>query len=116
MKPIQELENMFFQDLKKYNSTNFKTLLRSDLTKSDPVVHKAFSSVVTRYFIFREKHALELSESEFNMLFFKLKIDLIGKYFSEYPDADTSSLVAFQQELQAFNKRFGENSEEVNHE
>lgn len=104
MKPnkINDIRNSFFRDLKQYNSTNFKTLARSDLSKNTASIHKAFSSVVTRYFIFREKHAGEFSESEFNMLYFKLKIDLISKYFSEYPDADADTLVAFQIELKSF--------------
>lgn len=102
MKPLQEIEDLFFKDLKQYNSTNFNTLRKADLSHDDASVHKAFSSVVTRYFIFREKHSSELTEAEFNLLFFKLKIDLIGKYFSEYPGANTDSLVAFQSELNDF--------------
>ena len=35
-----ELVNLFFSDLKKYNPTNFKTLWKADLSKNndDPVV------------------------------------------------------------------------------
>lgn len=107
MKPnnVNDIEDLFFKDLKQYNSTNFKTLMKADLSKDDAIVHKAFSSVVTRYFIFREKHSQEFSESEFNLLYFKLKIDLISKYFSEYPGSTTDSLVAFQLELNSFVKR-----------
>lgn len=106
MKPnINDIRDTFFRDLKQYNSTNFKTLARCDLSVDNASVHKAFSSVVTRYFIFREKHAGEFSESDFNLLYFKLKIDLISKYFSEYPSADTESLVAFQIELKSFIER-----------
>ncbi len=98
-----ELTNCFFQDLKKFNSTSFKNLVNADLTKSDPVVHKAFSSVVTRYFIFKEKHP-EISEAEHNLLYFKLKLDLVAKYFSEYPDTSTDNLIAFQIELRNYVK------------
>ena len=37
-----------------------------------------------------------------NMLYYQLKIDLIAKYFSEYPESDISPLKAFQEELQKF--------------
>ena len=36
------------------------------------------------------------------MLYYQLKIDLIAKYFSEYPESDISPLKAFQEELQKF--------------
>ena len=106
---------MFFKDLKSYNSTNFRTLLRSDLSNSKDmaVIHKAFSSVVTRYFIFREKHAGELTDAEFNMLYFQLKIDLISTYFSEYPDSDISTLVAFQDQIRSYNERTRNASRQV---
>ena len=101
MKTAQELETCFFTELKKYNSTNFNTLLSADLSKNDAKTHKSFSSVITRYFIFREKHS-ELSDAECNLLYFKLKIDLISNYFAHYPDSSTDTLVAFQKELQQF--------------
>lgn len=93
-----QLVHTFFHDLKQYNSTNFRTIEKADLSVANSTVHKAFSSVVTRYFIFCEKHS-ELSDSEFRILFFKLKIDLIARYFSEYPDVNTDQLKAFQVEL-----------------
>ena len=99
----KELVNMFFNDLHDYNSSNFKTLANADLSMQDAVVHKAFSSVVTRYFIFKEKHP-ELSEVELNILYFKLKLDLIAAYFTEYPDTTTDNLVAFQLELKKYLK------------
>lgn len=102
---INDIRDMFFKDLKQYNSTNFKTLSRADLTKDNASVHKAFSSVVTRYFIFREKHAGEFTEAEFNLLYFKLKIDMISTYFSEYPSASVESLIAFQLELKSYIER-----------
>lgn len=104
-KNITSIEDVFFKDLKHYNSTNFKTLSTADLSKNSAFVHKAFSSVVTRYFIFKEKHADEFTESEFNMLYFKLKIDLISRYFAEYPTSTTESLIAFQIELNSFIER-----------
>jgi len=98
-----ELTNTFFKELHQYNSTNFKNILHADLSQKDPVVHKAFSSVVTRYFIFKEKHP-EISDAEHNILYFKLKLDLVAKYFSEYPDTSTDNLIAFQIELRNYVK------------
>jgi len=103
--------DLFFQELKKYNATNFKTLLEADLQQDNPVVHKACSSVVTRYFIFIEKHP-ELSDSEAKLLYFKLKIDLIARYFSEYPVSSTSDLVPFQEEMRRYVQR---TKEEMNY-
>lgn len=99
-----ELTNTFFHDLKQYNATNFRTIEHAQLVEDDPTVHKAFSSVVTRYFIFRERHP-ELSDAECNMLYFKLKIDMISRYFSEYPASNIDELRAFQLELQNYVKR-----------
>lgn len=103
MRSSNELAGMFFSDLKKYNATNFKTIARADLSKQDATVHKAFSSVVTRYFIFKEKHP-EVDDVEHNILYFKLKLDLIARYFSEYPDTSTDPLIAFQLELRNYLK------------
>ena len=110
----KELADLFFKDLHQYNSTNFKTLAKADLTIQDPVVHKAFSSVLTRYFIFKEKHP-EITEPEHKMLYFKLKLDMIATYFSEYPDTTTDNLIAFQLELRNYIKRSrGEIDDELN--
>lgn len=96
-----ELTNLFFKDLKSYNETNFKDIQRADLSIDDPKVHKAFSSVVTRYFIFAEKHP-ELTEEDIRILYFKLKIDMIARYFSEYPDTNFDLLRPFQLELHEY--------------
>lgn len=93
-----ELTATFFKDLKQYNTTNFRTIERADLTKYDATAHKAFSSVVTRYFIFCERHP-EISDVDKRILYFKLKIDMIARYFSEYPDTNVELLRAFQLEL-----------------
>lgn len=98
-----ELTNLFFKDLKSYNSTNFRTIERADLSKENATVHKAFSSVVTRYFIFAERHP-EISDSDRRVLYFKLKIDMIARYFSDYPDVNLDLLRAFQLELQQYVK------------
>ena len=103
MRSSKELTDLFFKDLKTFNQTNFKTIAKADLTKQDAVVHKSFSSVITRYFIFREKHP-EVSETEHMILYFKLKLDMIARYFSEYPDTTIDNLVAFQLELKQFMK------------
>lgn len=96
-----ELTTLFFKDLKSYNSTNFKTIERADLTQEDATVHKAFSSVVTRYFIFAERHP-EISDMDKRILYFKLKIDMIARYFSDYPDTNLDLLKAFQLELKQY--------------
>lgn len=113
MKSSKELTDLFFFDLKKFNSTNFKAIAKADLTKQDASVHKAFSSVVTRYFIFKEKHP-EVSEVEHKMLYFKLKLDMIAAYFSDYPDTTTDNLVAFQLELKRYIKehKYNQHKEE----
>lgn len=98
-----ELVKMFFTDLKKFNSTNYRAIPEADLTEDSATVHKSFSSVLTRYFIFKERHP-ELSDVELNMLYFKLKLDLVAKYFSEYPDTTTDNLIGFQLELKNFIK------------
>lgn len=98
-----QLVQLFFHDLKQYNATNFKTIAKADLSKNDATVHKAFSSVVTRYFIFKERHP-EITEVEHNILYFKLKLDLIARYFTDYPDTSTDNLIAFQIELRNYIK------------
>jgi len=103
MKTSKELTTLFFRDLKTFNATNFKTIERADLSKQDATVHKAFSSVITRYFIFREKHP-EVTDVEHKILYFKLKLDLIANYFAEFPDVSTDNLVAFQLELKQYVK------------
>ena len=96
-----ELTKLFFHDLKAYNSTNYRTIERADLSKDNATVHKAFSSVVTRYFIFAERHP-EISDADRRILYFKLKIDMIARYFSEYPDVNLDLLRPFQIELQHY--------------
>ena len=104
-----ELINLFFSDLKRYNSSNFKTLEKADLAVDgdSPMVRKSFSSVITRYFIFREKHP-EITDEENRILYYKLKLDLVAKYFSEYPETSTGNLVAFQIELRNYVKEHHE--------
>ena len=101
MNSNSELLDMFFRELKQYNSTNFKSIERADLNYEDSKVFKSCSSVVTRYFIFKERHP-EIPESDMNRLYYKLRIDMIARYFSEYPAADVSDLVPFQKELIRF--------------
>ena len=102
-----KLSDLFFSELKRYNNSNFKTLVNAKLEQEDAVVHKACSSVVTRYFIFVEKHP-EISESDAKMLYFQARIDMVARYFSEYPASNISDLRPFQDEL----KRFVERSKE----
>ena len=109
-----DLISLFFSELKRYNNNNFKTLEKSDLTKDgdSPMVRKAFSSVITRYFIFREKHP-EITDEENKILYFKLKLDLVAKYFSEYPETSTDNLVAFQIELRNYVREHHNDDAEV---
>lgn len=94
--------NQFFTELKQYNSTNFKTLKIANLDEAiDVTVIKAFSSVVTRYFIFCEKHP-ELSDTDTYLLYYQLKIDMIARYFSNYPNSNIEELKPFQLELQNY--------------
>ena len=97
----KELVSTFLQDLKQYNSTNFRNLLRADLTAENAETFKCCSSVVTRFFIFKEKHP-EISDSDLKVLYYALRIDLIAKYFSEYPVANLDDLKPFQEELIEF--------------
>ena len=108
-----ELISLFFSELKRYNSSNFKTLEKADLHNNgdDPMVMKAFSSALTRYFIFHEHHP-EITEEQNRIIYYKLKFDLIGRYFSEYPETDSDNLVAFQLELRRYVKEHS-NDEEV---
>ena len=103
MRSSNQLVQMFFKELKQYNTTNFKAISRADLSLNDASVHKAFSSIITRYFIFKEHHP-EISDAEHNILYFKLKLDLIARYFTEYPDTSSDNLVAFQLELNNYIK------------
>lgn len=103
MRSSIELVSLFFKELKSFNSSNFKAIEKADLSIDDAAVHKAFSSVVTRYFIFIEKHP-EITDEENKILYFKLKLDLVAKYFSEYPETTTANLVAFQIELRNYAK------------
>lgn len=98
-----DLAREFFSELRKYNITNFKTAAKAELTNENitPVIHKAFSSVVTRYFIFIENHP-EITDVEQRMLYYKLKIDMIARYFSIYPDVDVDLLKPFQYELNEY--------------
>ena len=99
-----DIVRLFFTDLKKYNATNFKTIANANLLESDnPTVYKAFSSAVTRYFIFKERHP-EISEVQHNILYFHLKLDLVARYFSDYPDNTIDNLVGFQLELKNYIK------------
>lgn len=97
------LSSLFFHDLKQYNPTNFRTLEKLDLAADTPTLHKSCSSVVTRYFIFREKHP-EFSDTDMKMLYFQLKIDMIARYFAEYPAASIDDLKPFQTELRNYVK------------
>ena len=95
-----ELAKLFFNDLKSYNATNYRTLISADVQGSPitPTVYKSFSSVVTRYFIFAERHP-ELTPTQLKMLYYKLKIDLVATFFASYPDVNPQLLTPFLREL-----------------
>ena len=108
-----ELINLFFSELKKYNGSNFKTLKNADLKHDgdDPVVRKAFSSVLTRYSIFCEKHP-EVDKVNSRIMYYRLGLDKIGLYFSEYPDTTADNFVCFQVELRKYVKANQDKDEE----
>ena len=94
----KKLSELFFSELKHYNGTNFRALKEADLTESTPADIKAFSSTITRYFIFVEKHP-EISDIELRMLYYQLKLDMVTRFFANYPAADVGELRPFQLEL-----------------
>lgn len=98
---INDLVNMFFTELKQYNCSNFKLIDKMDLDCNDPRAYKSCSSVITRYFIFKEHHP-EIPESSMNLLYYRLRIDQIARYFSEYPASNIEDLLPFQRELRIF--------------
>lgn len=99
--------SLFLRELKQYNSTNFRMLISVDLAHSEPSVCKAFSSVITRYFIFLEKHP-EISKSAANILYYRLKLDTVARFFSEYPAASLEDLRPFQRDVQYYLKEHQE--------
>lgn len=102
MNSNQDLALLFFRELKTYNSSNFKILQKLDIKSvDDPVVYKSFSSVITRYFIFHEKHP-EISELDMKLLYFKLSIDMIARFFSQYPAGNIEDLLGFQRQLNVY--------------
>ena len=107
-----DISETFFSDLKQYNNSNFKSLRVADLSVAEiaPEIIKAFSSVITRYFIFAEKHP-EYTPLEVRILYFQLKIDMIARFFATYPNSDAADLVAFQRELLCFVQK-GDNDNE----
>lgn len=104
-----ELINLFFSELKGFNSRNFKTLRAADLKNNgdDPLVRKAFSSVLTRFTIFCEKHP-EIDPVSIKIMYFKLGLDKIGKYFSDFPETTSDNFVTFQLELKRYIKSLEE--------
>lgn len=108
-----ELEKAFFTELRQYNISNFKTLLTIDLKdpSANGTICKSYSSAITRFFIFKEKHP-ELTQTETSMLYYKAKLDLVAEYFAQYPDGSTDNLIGFQIELRNFSDN--DRSEEEN--
>lgn len=107
-----ELISLFFSDLKNYNSNNFRIIEKADLSKEDARVFKSCSSVVTRYFIFRERHP-EVSDQDMKILYYRLGIDQIARYFSEYPSSCVEDLKPFQQQLICHVEREKRNKQEA---
>ncbi len=98
------VRDMFFKELKEYNPTNFRAILRSDLSNPGPGIYKTFSSVVTRYFIFCEHHP-EVDPVTLRILFFDVGIDTIAAYFAAYDNSDLTNLIEFQNKLIDFCNR-----------
>lgn len=95
--------SVFFKELKSFNSTNYRTLLNADLSAEDASIIKAFSSAITRFFIFVEKHP-QMSETDKRVLYFKLKLDMVASYFADFPESNIDLLKGFQHELLKYNK------------
>jgi hypothetical protein len=112
-----ELINLFFSELKGFNSRNFKTLRTADLKNNgdDPLVRKAFSSVLTRFNIFCEKHP-EIDPVSTKIIYFKLGLDKIGKYFSDFPETTPDNFVTFQLELKRYVKSLEESGTNIENE
>lgn len=104
---ISNIVDMFFKDMRDFNKNNFKSIHTADLTNVDLNVYKSFSSIVTRYFIFCDKHP-EVSEEMKKLLFYKLKIDLIARFYVNYPVGDVEDLRAFKRELDLSVERMSE--------
>lgn len=98
---VSKLKEQFFSELKQYNGTNFRALREADLSTPTPSALKAFNSTITRYFIFSEKHP-EISADEMRILYYQLKLDMVARYFANYPAASIDELKPFQLELQNF--------------
>lgn len=96
-----DVVTLFFTDLKHYNPNSWQNVKKADLSNLDATSYKAFSSVVTRYFIFRERHP-EISDSDMRKLYYRLRIDMIARYFSEYPAVSAEYLEPFQSEVLAY--------------
>lgn len=92
------ISSIFFKDLKSYNKTTFRCLKNCVLDTPSPEVLKAFSSVITRYYIFCEKHP-EIPEVDKRILYFKVKIDLIARFFANFPSSKLDELKPFQDDL-----------------
>ena len=92
------LATQFFTELKQYNGRNFRALKEADLSEARPDDIKAFSSTITRYFIFVEKHP-EIPDVMLRMLYYQLKLDMVGRFFASYPAASIDELKPFQLEL-----------------
>ena len=104
---ISNVIDMFFCDMKDFNKNNFKSIHTADLSKLDINAYKSFSSIVTRYFIFCDKHP-ELSEEMKKLLFYRLKIDLIARFYTNYPAGNVEDLNAFKSELDQSIERMSE--------
>lgn len=101
MEPSNSVLDLFFHDLKKYNGTNFSKFTKFDLSDVTPAVYKSYSSVITRYFIFLEKHP-EITPVEANILYFQARIDMVARFFSEYPVSNAEDLKPFQDEVKRY--------------
>lgn len=97
----RDMPKVFFADLKKFNHTNFTNLLKADLSVYSPATAKCFSSAVTRFFIFMDAHP-ELTIHDGRILYYSIKLDLVAKFFADYPAGNLDDLKAFQAELNQY--------------
>jgi len=98
---MQDYSKMFMEETRHYNVTNFRRL-RSCLEVPRPVLDqptwKALTSLVTRYWIFAEKHP-EMTASDRNMLYFLIGLDRIGKLMACHPRCDDEEFKGLAEQL-----------------
>jgi hypothetical protein len=98
---MNDYSKMFFDMTRGHNSTNWGKLvvaIKTETPSLNQPTWKALSSLVTRYWLFIEKHP-DMSESDCHMLYYILGIDRIGKLISTYPRYSEEDFRSLQEQL-----------------